>query len=597
MAIMSRLTFSFGGVPASFSPMLPSRVRQCQGGNVNVMELFLGADFNLPDRGLWDVTSKNLTANDQHGNVNNSCKDISFRRTASGENNGFGEYTLQSKSLGYQFPEMKMLCHCIMPWSAGFNNVTAAEVEFKLESKTYGSEHSNSLKLYRGTFADSTKNSPNGWRLWLEEKYPGFIMPTDGRSYALVDDANAHLSDITFEYLYNKRGKTKVFLLLNFATLTHKRVEIMNTQLEHPVGSFIPKLTVKHNGTGTGISNLFRIDKWMFNYPKVNFQFDKTWKDDFLGAVRLYDLGDIYYPGVFEVVSRDYNFLHDFMIENGLIRVIITKKNPLIKIYGWNYLQKPGIWEPVMTISPEDDTGHKNATYEYIKFEKMSKTQMIFTINFGTVTYKFTMTRGDPYITIMGLQQKRFAVFTRKLYAAADIDGSRFHYKRAHLFGKLDMLDNDFIQFNQPNNHVARTLNVGGFLRYNFEASDFIVSRDYNEPTRRTINDSWFAFFNSEDSKSVSGFINSVVFPSRMDYLYLGERGKFTFTYEKDANVFGVGVLCGNPSERINPDPAVLEAPDGYSSIFDSSKPDQFIKWRAMESLFAFKESEVYKRK
>ena len=37
------------------------------------------------------------------------------------------------------------------------------------------------------------------------------------------------------------------------------------------------------------------------------------------------------------IISRDYNFNGNRIIENGIIRMIITTENPTIELWGYNY--------------------------------------------------------------------------------------------------------------------------------------------------------------------------------------------------------------------------------------------------------------------
>ena len=86
-------------------------------------------------------------------------------------------------------------------------------------------------------------------------------------------------------------------------------------------------------------------DFFYVHYPIVYLSYDATPDDILIGQIVLYDDNNsIDIDARDRIISRDYNFKGNRIIENGIIRMIITTENPTIELWGYNY----GLTVPLM---------------------------------------------------------------------------------------------------------------------------------------------------------------------------------------------------------------------------------------------------------
>ena len=170
-------------------------------------------------------------------------------------------------------------------------------------------------------------------------------------------------------------------------------------------------------------------------YPQVFLKFDRTPTDRFVSPVTMYDdLNDGVEANWRQVRSRDYKFVGNRILENGMLRIVIRTIDPVIEFWGWNFNARFPSWEKAFSLIVDSDNGSQSLQVQNITFDYFTKMQLKATVNFGTSLYSFVMTRGDPYLTVLNKGKLKLRIKTSKNRMGADFGEVSNNYSLVNTF-------------------------------------------------------------------------------------------------------------------------------------------------------------------
>tara|TARA_Y100001949_G_scaffold174748_1_gene182882 strand:+ start:75 stop:1469 length:1395 start_codon:yes stop_codon:yes gene_type:complete len=321
-------------------------------------------------------------------------------------------------------------------------------------------------------------------------------------------------------------------------------------------------------------------------YPIVFISYDINPETQSKGNVRSWDTrGSETETDWQRVFSADHRFIGDRIVENALIRLRFYSTTE-IKIYGWNPTNTA--WEYTSSIIPMDTNGNLTTTLNAVIFEQLSQSRTKMVAKMGVVDINIEMRRGCPYIKVAQNSKKvRWGTTKRRFCVSADYanddlpDWNQFMADEANTGNPLNLSNLSF-QATAFQNNAFQQINLTTENPYTF-------SNDSNA-TRGLLNmdDNWISVFNENAASDVVGFFACSKRPTglivkansatELDYLEITNDVK---------GVYGIGVLPSAPTTKIS----------GIPKPFHIGTKDEYVKWRASESLFNIAQRSFVRKK
>jgi len=647
---MTRLTIATTGDPLTFRPVTSSIVRKSKDGDVNVIILLFGTDYNISMAGIIQQDSK--------GDIDDNTKSISVNNNSEIELAAELETagTITAKLIGsfssftYFYPGMRIRGHLKLPITSHGVPVPVLEAHY----------HLTDLLSKDALFFILSLKENN-----LELDVLETVDDVDTVIYNEVLDSGIDEYFFEFDFLIN--GMSKFYSFANYGTATQIKTRKWIGNLKAKLGECNVAI---HNHNSEEVLRIIKSDFIFIDYPKIFIKFDRTTDERFIGKVRMYDdLNNPVEANWKEIRSRDYKFEGNRVIENGMIRLIVKTVNPNIEVWGWNYNDAVPSWEKCMTIEVESDSAVKSLKIQNIIFEYFTKMQIKFDINFGTSIYSIIMSRGDPYISVLNKAKLKFkfksafnrlagdfknqsngytlkntdesgSPLTKKATGTATcvsvvatdtitINGlvytavtgvkannTEFSVDTSGTACATDLADsikNDTRQGmveveidtdgNSVTNVVTITAKAGGTSGNNITMSQTGGTITLSGATLTggaatggtgietlsvfTLNDNWYSVYNNTDSNAAVGWLSSMIKPDTIKIEDISSELVYTFTYPKAGNVFGIGILPTFPNNLVG----------GVPFPFIVGTQDEYVKWRANEAVLSFRELETIKRR
>jgi len=405
---MTRLTIAATGDPLTFRPVTSSIVRKSKDGDVDVIILLFGTHYKISMAGIIQQ--------DSSGDIEDTTKSI-------GVNNSFLELKAEQKAGGaltanligsfsafmYFYPEMRIRGHLKLPITSHVPTVPVLEMEYHFKDLLVEDE-----LIFKLTLKENN--------LELD-----FIELVDGTETVIYNEVlGGGIDEYFFEFAFLINGKSKFYSFANYGTVTQ-------TKTRKWIGNITAKLgecnVSVHLHNSEQILRTVSSDFLFLDYPKIFLKLDRTTNDRFIGQVRMYDdKNDPVEANWIQIRSRDYKFIGNRIIENGMIRVILKTIDPTVEIWGWNYNAITPSWERCMILLVDSDGGSKSLKIQNITFEYFSRMQIKCDINFGTSVYSMIMSRGDPYISLLNTQKLNFRFKSAKNRFAGDFKNQHNGY-------------------------------------------------------------------------------------------------------------------------------------------------------------------------
>lgn len=550
---MTRFTIGVKADDLTFRPVTSSLIRKSKDGDVNIVMLLFGSHYNVPVDGILQQ-DKNEGVKLDNANIHaeNGLLEVSAEKIQDSEI--IAELQGVYSSFMYFYPGTKVKGHLSL--SETSNNSGAPEL--------IGSYRLIDL-LSKDEIRFSLSREINNCKF-------EFIEIVDGVKTILYDkDLEPNVDEVYFEFDYLDKGRSKFYTYDNYTDTNTSKTRRWIGDIRAKVSECNAGIYLRNDEEKlhTVSSDFFFIE-----YKNLFLKFDRTFEDRFVGDIKMFDtVFDKIEDNWLRILSRDYKFIGDRVIENGMVRIVILTENPKIEIWGWNYYNITPSWEKCMEILVDSDTDDKSLKVQNVVFEYFNHAQIKAKFNFGTSTYQIIMSRGDPYITVLGLIKKKLKFRTGMNRLCMDIqDGP---------YSRIQTFNEGHPSVRGVNVEVVNPTNTtGAFVKNAFTESAFTQGVG-------KIFDNWIACYNNDTYDGVVGWISNVFKPNSIDIVDEGENTLVTMNYENKGNIFGIGVLPSFPTNLVN----------GIPKPFVVGKQDEYVKWRANEAPWAYKELEAFKRR
>ena len=532
---MTRLTFGVSGNPLTFRPVTSSITRTTDAGDINIIILLLGTDYNIKMTGILQHTTT--------GDIDDTYDDIKVED---------GYLHIQAKRLTNQPETAENIgtFSSFMYFMPGFNVVGNLRLD---ESST-----PNSLTEYIGgyKFVDLLTKDEIRFEIsrGIANNTVNFIERVSGVDTVIyTEELGVGIKEYDFKFQYLKQGKSIFKKIENYKTETETATQVWKGDITAKVGECRVSTYCRNESTD---SLDFSSDYMLINYPNISIRYDEVVENRFNGRIKMYDDNNLNDEESWtRIRSRDYSFTGNRVIQNGLIRIIIKSIKPEIDIYGWNLELEA--WEKSHTMMVDSDAGDKSIAIQNISIEYFNSAQLRMVCSFGTSVYKLAITRGDPYVALNTITNSKLRIKSQANRMGADFKS-----------GTTLAENYTLTKTGTKGSPVVRDASVETL-------DDF------------TLLDNYFGFYNNDSLNEICGFMANAVNPTEIEIKIIGDDIIYTFTYPMTGNIFGLGVLESNPSNLSGTTPLP----------FVIGKQDKYIKWRANESLFVFKEIDTFRRR
>ncbi len=509
----------------TFRPLSPTVVRKCKDGNVNIINLLFGSNYNIKLDGVITNTINNKVR-DSNYTVMTESSLLKLKHESLSLDNAV--LTSRFNSFMYFYPKSKIKFHLkLVDTEASTSSVRVFKGNLEFEDLL--SEDKLTFELRRVS---------NITHLDVKETKAGV------EKILYTENLGSGVHEYWGEFWYLFNGQCR-FYKTNVDN-TNKR--ITNTKLwTGDITALLGECSVSYNSiNGDNVLKELHSDYMFIYYKDIYLRYDQELDDKFIGAIKVYDnFNSDIEENWRRIRTRDYKFIGDRVIENGMVRIVIKNLNPVIEVYGYDY-ENTESWIYCYSILTESDNNRSSLSIQNVAITTFSYDQINLEVNFGTRVYKILMTKGDPYITVSNRYNKKLFIKTGKKNFTFDGENDSWYS-----LGK----DNEI-----------------GLVE-----DQSIV--DYR--------DNWFSLYDPNKSVEVLGWFANVFNPSKFKTTLYNDEYIFEFEYPQTANVFGFGVLVGNTKDKIN----------NVQVAFTVSNIDTYVKWRANESVYAFQEKNVFKRR
>ena len=529
---MPRLNIATSGDIDTISPVSAFLIRTTKDGPVNISNLLIGSHYNISMDGILS-TSTDGELEDETFSIESSKIKLDARSI----NNEDASYNTIFDSITYFYPGLKIKGHLELT-----NSVTNP-----LSTSRYSGSYVITDLISQSKLVFKLKENTGPLLFELERFKGDETTPFDTVSHNL---SNGQTS-LEFEFRYLDNGKSALYIITYDSDnrIQYNRIWIGDLELNMNECTVGLKLT-----TNSSTVKRLESDYIFMRYPSVYLTYDVEAEDIYTGQIIVYDDNNSLNPQDWtRMISRDYKFKGNRVIENGIIRIVITTDNPVIELWGWNYELEEPLWEKFGEIVPLNDQLLIPSKIQNVLIENFSINQIRLSVNFGNTVYNIVMNRGNPHITILDKFSKYFKIRTTKTRFAGDFNiNTWYRLNSSVLFGNPSVRNN---------------------------ASEDLTTID--------MKDNWWSWYEPNTTNSTVGYMANLIYPQNVKVSYVNEVLEILFRYENSSNLYGIGCLIGNPRFLIN----------SYPEPFVVSNPDKYIKYRANESLWSFRQSNFIRRR
>ena len=529
---MTSLTIANSGNNQTLSPISPSITRETKDGRINISTLLFGTHYNISMDGIISALVE--------GNGSNS--DINVQN---------GKLDLEIRKSGTTIPT----------YSGIFNTTMYFYPGTKLKGHLELDESSTSASPVPDYFGDYVITD-----LVSEDKLIIRISRLASRiEFQLLEQQGSTITEhpstqkllgsgvveVDFEFRFIENGKSAIYIVTTDAEYKQTFERIWKGDLTIQLNECTVGLRLTNESTTV---KHVKSDYFYIHYPVVYLTYDATSDDILIGQIVLYDDNKSDIESDYErVISRDYNFSGNRIIENGIIRMKISTENPTIELFGYNYGLTIPLWEKFAEIIPINSNNAKASFIQNITIEHFTLNQMKLKINFGNTIYHITMTRGCPYVTILTKYTTKFHIYTPKNRFTGD--------------------------FNANNNYDLNSAKANG--------NPSVRSATKETLTSPSMRDNWWSWYLNDGVDEMIAWMSNLIYPSKVVITNTNDEIDTLYTYDYSANLISVGCIIGTPNIESNnvPLPYVV------------GNEDLYVKYRANEGLISFRQSNFIRRR
>ena len=527
---MTQLTIANAGDNKTLSPISPSIIRKSKDGDINISHLLLGTHFNINMDGILSTSTK--------GDISsNSLSVSSSKLDLASKTNGttIAEYIASFNTTMYFYPGIKIKGHLELDESSStVDPLPKYFVDYRCVDLVSGNE-----------LVFSLHRTANNVKFQLLQIIGDTTITTSLST--LVTNAK----EIEFEFRYLENGKSAIYIVTYESSGKQNFLRVWKGDLKVNMNECVIKAQLQNEATT--VKHL-KSDYLFIRYPVVYLTYDVDNEDIYKGQIIIYDDNNSSNPDNWvRIISRDYKFKGNRVIENGITRMIIKTNNPMIELWGWNYKLTTPMWEKFCDIIPLNNDKVKSSYIQNLVIENFTINQVKLKINFGNTIYEVTMTRGCPYINITDRYSKFFNIVTSKNRFTGD--------------------------FTSDNNYDIDSAKTKGHPSIRSETSETISSP--------TMNDNWWSWYTNNGVNEMLGWLVNLLYPNKVVVTDRNDKLDILLEYSQSANIYGVGCLIGDPNSVINNKP----------QPFINNIADEYVKYRANEGLWSFKQSNFIRRR
>ena len=533
---MAHLSLSPPVGAGQFTPLSESYARTTKDGDVPVINFLLGSQYNIKIDGEINITSTGNISND-------TLKAVTGKLEIAGQSDGTEIKKIGSfSSFMYFFPGVKILGH------SELQDPTVASGTERIRYEYEDLATGDMLRV------DLTSGASNA-NLKLLEVVSG--VETELASFTLTGS----VEEIQWELDFLDGGVTKFY----YKEASGVKTRIFNGDVNANIAEC--KVSCQLISNQTSVKTV-KSDYLFILYPNVFIGYDAPLVERLSGRVRVWDdMNEVSEADWFEVFSGDHKFIGLRIIENGMIRIKF-KTTPSMEVFGWNTVSVA--WQSIGDISPMSSAGDLATTLHNIVFEKFNNVHVKVIAKYGIVDHVIDIKRGWPCARIAS-NGKNIRVDTTKRRFALSVDNT----------------STEILNFNQKTSDDA---NRGNPLNLTVPDNPyiFVTGTDIDKGINR-IDDNWYAWYNENSSNDMVGWLGVLKKPTalkisansatELDYIQWG--------FDTDPTIFSIGILRGDSTALIN----------GVPTPFHIGNIDQYIKWRANESIFGFDQKQLPRTK
>jgi len=179
------------------------------------------------------------------------------------------------------------------------------------------------------------------------------------------------------------------------------------------------------------------------------------------------------------------------------------------------------------------------------------------------------MKRGGPYVHIsMNTKKIRVSTTTRRFALSTDVVS-------------------ELSDFNQTNTDDA---NRGNPLNLSPQVNPFIFTNNDSVNTGLlNLDDNWFSWYDNTDTNNMVGWLGALKRPTGLTITAVSSTnlGTIDWTFDIDPAVVSIGVLESDPTVTVN----------GIPKPFNIGTVDEYVKWRANESIFGWNQRSFLRKR
>jgi len=385
----------------------------------------------------------------------------------------------------------------------------------------------------------------------------------------VVDDVETDLStkeltaaviNIFWELDFLKNGVTELWYKEPSGVRTRAFQGTLNVDIAEA------KISAQNILTETTAKTLKSDFLWIF-YPNIFIGYNNpVLADGLLGRIRIFDTdGEPLEADWIEVFSGDHKFSGERVVENGLIRIRF-KTTPLMQIFGWNITT--AAWESIGDVIPIASNGDVGTVLHDVIIQQFNDVQTKIVAKYGIVDHIIDIKRGSPNVRIVANSKKiRVATTARRFALSTDVN-------------------TDIPDFNQENTDDA---NRGNPLNLSPTNDPFVFTDDNDIDTGLDrLDDSWFGWYDENDSNNMVGWLATSKRPTGLEVKATSSTALEKITWTFDINsIIGIGVLESDSTIAVG----------GIPKPFNIAVIDEYVKWRANESIFGFNSKQFLRKR
>ncbi len=535
---MGHLSLSPPVEAGTFAPIGKSFDRVSKDGSIPIITYLIGSHYNAKFNGEMSISATGNITNDSV--VSNSGKlEIAGESSDGTEIEKLAAFN----SFTFLYPGVKIAGHSeIEDDDVGSGPVPVQRMEYVFE------DLATADKLIVRLQGDDGE----AHLLLVEE--------VDGSETVLINQAlTAGVKEVHWQLNYLDDGKTKFW----YKEAAGSKTRIFNGDVSADLAECkcTAKLVLDQQATKT-----VKTDFILIFYPNVFITYDVSLTNRIKGRIKIFDdMNEASEADWEEVFAPDHEFTGERIIENGIVRLkIVTSGTVGVEVYGWN----GSTYELTGKIIPIDDDGTDSAATNDVVIDIFNQEQCKFLVKYGLVEHKIDLHRGWTHARVFA-NSKKFKITTTKERFALSVDTPASQLQ-------------DFNQLKSDDTNRGNPLNLSP------TNNPFTFTNDSDTDTGLLLlDDHWFAYYNLE-TNDVVGWVAITKRPTGLSVNATSstELESITWTFDVDALV-AVGVLDSQPNTKI----ADVPKP------FHIGSTDEYVKWRADESIFSFNQRQFLTKK